>query len=100
MLMAFKELLKDTKGTLLVNFQRNRGNAEGEDSPFMEVLQPEFAGKLRKFELDLDSSYKIIEHFNLPMAETAVIFENGTTDKRLHGFKNVRNYLRTLAQKN
>lgn len=99
MLDAFKTMMRDIKTPVLVNFQR-KNEMDDSTPPFVEVIQPEFNGRLRKFELSFEMSRKIIEHYNLPYSETAVIFENGATFKHLQGFKNVRSYLRTLAQRN
>ena len=100
MLEAFKAMMRDIKTPVLVNFQRKNDMDDRNTPPFVEVIQPEYNGRLRKFELNYEMSKKIIEHYNLPYSESAVIFENGTTFNHLQGFKNVRAYLRTLTQRN
>ena len=100
MLDAFKTMMREIKTPVLVNFQRKNEMDDRNSPPFVEVIQPEYNGRLRKFELNYEMSRKILEHYDLPCSETAVIFENGNTFKHLQGFKNVRAYLRTLAQSN
>lgn len=100
MFKAFKDLVDDSKTPILVNFQKTKDENDINSPSFVEVIQTDFSGRLRKFELDYHSSEKIINHFDLPKTETAVIFENGKTSKRLHGFKNVRTYLRTMSLTN
>ncbi|EKD28153.1 MAG: hypothetical protein ACD_79C00414G0002 [uncultured bacterium] len=99
-LSVFKTLIDESSQPFIFSFQRFDAKNQDTASPFVEVIQNDLQGKIRKFELDFEKCQSIIDHFNLPKKETAVVFENGKTFKKLHGFKNVRNYLRTFSTKN
>jgi len=100
MLSAFKSLIRESDEPVLVTFQKDRNTGSNRISPFTEVLQPEYKGKLRTFELDYHKSERILEHFDLPRSESAVIFKNGRSVRAYQGFGNVRKYLRALSQNN
>jgi thioredoxin-like negative regulator of GroEL len=100
MLCAFKSLVRETREPILVTFHRREAAVRRKAAPFTEVIHSEYRGKIRAFELDYQLSRKIMEYFRLPRAETAVIFQDGKASRKYHGYRNVRQFLRNLAQAN
>jgi hypothetical protein len=94
LLKVFQDLIRDNAIPLLVLFHKSK--SQDPPAPFTEILQSEYNGKLRLFEFNLNQSRQIMSHYHLPEMETAVIFENGKTHPYLHGYRNVRNYLRAM----
>ncbi len=95
LLSAFSNLVQKAEEPLLFQF-KEIPEQESARPPLTEILNAEYQGKIRFFELNFAQSQSILETFQLPPLPTAVIFWKGKTRMDWQGYRNVRIFLRKL----
>jgi thioredoxin-like negative regulator of GroEL len=96
LLQAFTTLVQKSTEPLLFQFKDIPEEEKSSRPPLTEILNGEYLGRIRIFELNFAQSSSILETFRLPSMPTAVIFWKGTTCLEWQGYRNVRNFLRKV----
>jgi thioredoxin-like negative regulator of GroEL len=100
LLQAFTTLVQKSTEPLLFQFKAISEQEKTSSPPLTEILNAEYQGKIRIFELNFAQSSSILEAFRLPQIPTAVIFWKGQTCLEWQGYRNVRNFLRKVMFSN
>jgi len=92
---AFTTLVQKSTEPLLFHF-KEIAKEKDSCSPLIEILNAEYQGKIRFFELNFAQSHSILEHLHLPQMPTALIFWKDKTCPEWQGYRNTRNFLRKV----